>query len=241
MTTPRLWTLHAALACLLAVTACTPGSRPDSQAASATEADLADFGRANPGCRLWTDWRRLCSRTGPAGAMRCNEDRARTVAPSRPFCVAARGVERLPYAANFGRSRQSSLRFCAVPIEEEGEALRTGEPELCEAYAPDRPFNGRRIAALRHPWCETWADATTGREICSERPEGADAAPSCTARATQDYEHERALICVRWKSDVPCRTPIGGVARPRQGGGVVVGGVPGGDARAAAGTFCLDE
>lgn len=197
---------------------------------------LADFGAANPQCRLWTNWQKLCSRTGLGGATQCLADPARSVGPSAPFCVTALGTRGEAYAENFGRLRASSLRFCERVIEDEAEAQRDGEPELCEAYAPERPFNGRRLSSVRHPWCETWADAESQREVCSEGV----ASGSCRDLAEQGYEHDRLLICTSWRSDVPCRRPMGGALPRRLDDGVQVGGYPSAEATAAFGTSCLD-
>lgn len=229
------------LLCCLLVLAASCQERPPTQPSSAGGAGkrLADFGRSNPGCRLWTDWQSMCSRSGPGGALRCSSDPGRPVEPSEPFCVAARGSEAVPYVANFQALRESSLRFCAARIEDAGEAERTGEPELCEAYSPDRPFNGRRVAAIRHPWCEAWSDSVDGRAICAEAPGGKSSASSCASLADANYEHENPLLCTEWRSDVPCERPFGGAGR-RGGAGVVVGGAPGPDSRAVSGTFCLD-
>lgn len=198
---------------------------------------LTTFGRDNPQCLLWTDWQRLCSRTGPQATLRCVRDAARPVAASQPFCAAAPGPGNDAYAANFSALRQTSTRFCAVQVADANEARQEGEPDLCDSYKPGRPFNGRRLAAMRHPWCETWADAETQSPVCSESVKGN--ARSCKALASVGYEHERLLVCTAWRPDTPCRRPFAG-ASPRDREGLVIGGVPDPNGSPVFGTICLD-
>jgi hypothetical protein len=80
-----------------------PSKGPDRQ--------MLDFGEAHPECRMWTNWEKLCSRTGPAGSVQCNVDPDQRVEPSTPFCASN------PLALRPGIDPQqlsSSERFCVA-------------------------------------------------------------------------------------------------------------------------------
>lgn len=69
---------------------------------------LAAFGEANLQCQLWTNWQKMCSRTGEGGAVACSTDPDRPVAPSEPFCTAGE-------AAPPTRAQVKSFeRFCKL-------------------------------------------------------------------------------------------------------------------------------
>jgi hypothetical protein len=211
--------------------------------AYAPDRELIAYGEARPECRMWTNWQKLCSRTGPEGSIHCSIDPGRSVSPSDPFCVAATGADAArAYRENFMTARETSLRFCEARLnaDQEQEAMITGEPDLCASFVRDRPFNGRRIAAMRHPWCHAWSDAINGRQICTE---GSDSgAPACNELAARGYEHENLLICSEWTARAGCNRPMGGAASPRAASeGIIVGGLPFAEGRAAWGTLCLDR
>jgi len=187
--------LVALTACSLTLGACSVDERPDassppaserlhSQAREPADAALVRFERDNPECPLWTDWRKTCSRTGPAHSMLCVTDPGRVVRPSEPFCVKAEmsGVPG-PFTEN---QRMSSLRFCrATRLIRVTDA--SGQPRyeqtICHRYRIDRPFNGRRPAARRHPMCNRWSRGA-----------------------------ENVLTCVQWRA-ADCE-PHDGVPRP---------------------------
>jgi hypothetical protein len=234
--------LLATAACVTRSAAVDPVSADGLDARSAADRQMRAFGEANPQCPLWTNWERLCSRTGSGGGIHCNVDTSRRVSPSEPFCVTASPSQSASaFASNFSSARVSSTRFCRQirDASETQEAISSGEPTLCASYAPDRPFNGRRIAAVRHRWCEAWSDAIDGRLVCSEGAVGTT--PSCSRLASRRYEHEHLLTCSAWRSSLPCRRPIAGPPRRTTNlTGIIVGGVPDADGNAAWGTLCAD-
>src|SRR3954464_6240791 len=60
--------------------------RPDDR-------QMMAFDRSHPQCQLWTNWQKMCSRTGPGGATYCAIDAEMRVNPSRPFCVDTAATE----------------------------------------------------------------------------------------------------------------------------------------------------
>ena len=86
-----------------------------SQAAADTA--LAAFDKDNPSCQLWTNWQKMCSRTGEGGAASCIKGRQLSVKPSTaPFAQTTCTI-----LVHFRTKRQhrqaSSLRFCQVTKE----------------------------------------------------------------------------------------------------------------------------
>ena len=128
---------------------------------------LAAFERANPQCPLWTNWQKLCSRTGPGGATHCATDPDRSTAPSEPFCARTEfsggGVEAAP------AQLLSSRRFCEVTRRETATDIQgrvVSEAVVCGRYQMDRPFNGRRAEARRNPACAEWSRGESGVLEC---------------------------------------------------------------------------
>jgi hypothetical protein len=147
------------------------GSAASADFGGRTAADLrlARFGTDNPECPLWTNWRKICSRTGANGATVCSVDRERPVRSSEPFCVAT------PFSGKSGsfseKQRLSSLRFCAATRQEhvtDGSGATLYREVVCARYRVDRPFNGRGIAARRHPLCKSWSSTREGLLFCGE-------------------------------------------------------------------------
>ena len=202
----------AATAAAACVAATQSGSLPRGPLrASLDPAGPADrqmfaFGREHPECPLWTNWQKLCSRTGLHGEIHCNIDTAASVTPSEPFCAAGiRGS-----AENLrGGELRSSERFCT----EHGERYRTSSRgqrssiRICRRHEARRPFNGRRLASLDHPACQAWADERTHRVVCSRGQNDRTGAPSCDQLAASGYEHSGLLICVRWSGATGCSSP----------------------------------
>jgi hypothetical protein len=120
---------------------------------SQKEADLAlsQFDINNPKCQLWTNWQKMCSRTGEDGATYCQKAKS-IIKPSTPFCSAENDEPYLGLVGNYmPKQLISYLRFCES---------KTGEisPEkvpLCN-WKRKRPFNGLNIAERKHPWCKSW-------------------------------------------------------------------------------------
>jgi hypothetical protein len=153
------------------------GPAPNGSSAASTDfadrtgADrrLARFGADNPECPFWTNWRKICSRTGANGATVCSVDRERPVRPSEPFCVKtpSSGIP----ARLTEKQRLSSLRFCAATRQESGvdaSGATLYREVVCARYRVDRPFNGRGIAARRHPLCKSWSISREGLLFCNK-------------------------------------------------------------------------
>jgi hypothetical protein len=124
---------------------------------TAADAELAQFDRAHPECQLWTNWQKMCSRTGPSGATLCRATAQSKVRPSAPFCTAKEdGGYRRPNEDDGVRALRSSLRFCSYPNgKPSGLAAQV---EACE-FLPTRPFGGHDLRDQVHPWCDTWKEA----------------------------------------------------------------------------------
>lgn len=215
-----------AATCLLLMAADTPIDiyyQSDGDA----EADLASFDSGNPGCYLWTNWQKLCSRTGAGGATECKEDRQRRVRPSRPFCI--RGNP-----ANWSDAQaQSAFRFCQT--YEFGSGVFAGEIN-CAQYQKGRPFDPRHLAVRRHPWCEVWVSADYPHSVvCSEKVSKSARVNTCERRQIASS----ALVCGKWADNIECRAPSStiDIAKANEDG-IVIDTALRPDRVAAAGVFC---
>ena len=197
---------------------------------------MRKFGDANPACSLWTDWHQLCSRTGKDGSPRCSIDPAASVKPSAPFCASLLTDEDEVQA----RSRN---RFC----DRYGDLYVAGStsagdfgpaPRPCLRYKTNRPFNGLRIAALRHPQCQSWSDAQTGNLVCSEDRRGEG--PRCATLAAKQYVSPHPLFCSRWTDTPVCPSLRTTYDRPKVGapGKIVLTTRPSPDGVAVHGITC---
>lgn len=169
---------------------------------------LNSFGEDNPKCQLWTDWRQMCSRTGPNGETVCVNDPDRQVEPSEPFCTdSSLGYDALSLNES---QTQSVLRFCDVLAEMELPTTENGQRvmvpiTLCQKFDSDRPFNGRRVAARLHPWCGEWSDSATGTAVCTVSSADGNDTPRCDALAAESYEQETRMFCSKWELPDWCR------------------------------------
>lgn len=177
---------------------------PLTRPSSADEA-LTRFGKRNPECPMWTNWEKLCSRTGPRGNIRCSIDPGEKVLPTAPFC--ASGFPGNPENKS-GQQLISSERFCIQHrLIHAHSATGDRDFRICTLFSPERPFNGRRMGALIHPWCEAWGDEITGRFVCSDKPMKGSSVPTCSSLAAARYEHSSRLLCMQWKAEIPCKNP----------------------------------
>ena len=205
--------------------------------ARAADRQLRAYGEANPQCRMWSNWEKLCSRTGPEGAVQCFIDPGRRVSPSRPFCAVARweGRADVPPASE----RVSRERFCLSreTIEARGQHLRI---RVCTRHDPDRPFNGRRVAALLHPGCDGLSDAETGRPYCVRGGNAAAGLPDCASLASRRVRHDRLLVCGRWSGPALCAASPVREWRP-PGPEDITFGTPDPNRTAVHGLFCQNR
>jgi hypothetical protein len=160
------------------------------------DAALAAFDRDNPDCQLWTNWQKMCSRTGENGATWCTTDPDKPVKPSTPFCEAPKGSpdrvgDRYSFPPTMTKSQiESANRFCLSGISSKRQ---------CKKLDPTRPFNGKRLAARRHPWCEIWGDETAllrTPPVCSETTD-IQGVPKCAPLAQKGYKIKGALYCAK--------------------------------------------
>ena len=136
------------------------GGQHVSLSQAEADADLAKFDRDNPGCELWTNWQRMCSRLG--GETHCIKDAAHIVRPSKAFCVGHwDGLDRQSIASQF--------RFCRKRGEIYYSAKRL---PVCEEYVAERPFDGRRLATRVSPGCAEWRQEITGQRARSYSESG---------------------------------------------------------------------
>jgi hypothetical protein len=147
---------------------------------------LNQFGTNHPQCKLWTNWEKICSRTGKNGAQLCYRDRGYSTKPSAPFCVVTQRRPEDGFAAqrqDTPAMRTSRNRFCEKignGMFAENEA--PGKMPNCERYLEQRPFNGTRASAIQHPLCNKWSN------------------PSSSWKSM--------LYCMAWKANLPCKDLI---------------------------------
>jgi hypothetical protein len=153
------------------------------------DADLARYDLDNPSCQLWTNWQKMCSRTGPKGQVHCTDDKRHAARPSTPFCaVRLVQVPGEPFSVPPARpetlteskaSGASRRRFCTklwngearlVPFEREIADEHKAVP-LCITYRVPRPFDGRNWQSQSTPRCKQWHKEGGGLYRCSESVE----------------------------------------------------------------------
>lgn len=117
---------------------------------SAADVALASFDRANPSCQLWTNWQKMCSRTGESEETSCQKAQS-SVKPSVPFCVINGDIDRNLDQNYSAYQLKSYLRFCE---EKTGEIIQSNVP-ACK-WSKERPFSGLNVTDLKHPWCKQW-------------------------------------------------------------------------------------
>ena len=155
-----------------------------SQAAADTA--LAAFDKDNPSCQLWTNWQKMCSRTGEGGrSAYCSTDQSRAVKPTRPFCVGDFGGRyREPKHLKLASDNALLNVFCTKFEYVSGQ-------KRCLKLDPKRPFNGRSLGAMRHPACEVWQ--RDDKPVCSETGKFPEL-PLC-ASVAQDRQEDSTFSC----------------------------------------------
>ena len=170
---------------------------------------IHDFGTANPGCKAWTDWNKLCSRVGRNDEIYCASDTTRTVAPSEPFCLSSDDPE-LSYPPKKPSARASAKRFCA-------DELGDGQlPQCSDRTLMKRPFDGKSLSGRRHPYCAVWAEEHTSKPVCAEGNEFPEL-PRCDALAATDFRADNILYCAHDanEADRVCKN-VNGVSSTRR-------------------------
>lgn len=136
---------------------------------SQREADVAldQFDKDNPSCQLWTNWQKMCSRTGENGQTLCQSTHQHGIRPSTPFCAAKEnGGTRRAALSDDMRQIRSSLRFCQYPAGKPADLA--SQIQEC-VYSKYRPFSGRDLSDRQHPWCKVWYEAGKPRPASSSR------------------------------------------------------------------------
>lgn len=162
---------------------------------------LAAYGKENPSCRMWSNWRSLCARTGADGGIHCATDPDRPVAPSEPFC-ASQTISDLP-----AREQASAMRFCLARLRPlDGESIEENllRARSCARHDPNRPFNGRRVHGLLRPGCDALAHADSGTLVCTRGGDPGSGLPDCADLASGGYESDGLLSCARWSGPPTC-------------------------------------
>lgn len=168
---------------------CAPHEVPNSPAAAQSHklTSVYDFGKANPGCHVWTDWNKMCSRVDGGDEIYCASDTTRTVAPSEPFCLSSDDPE-LAFPPKSPSALLSANRFCA-------NTLSYGTVPLCsDRKLMRRPFDGKSLSGRRHPYCTVWAEEHTSKPVCAEGDEFPEL-PRCSALAATGFRAENILYC----------------------------------------------
>lgn len=123
-------------------------------------AALKSFDRKNPSCQLWSNWQKMCSRTGVGGKTYCTTNSTNPVRPSTAFCSGdATGLDRVE-AGTLTKEQISRDRFCVSFDSSSTFARKLGRP-TCYERDRRRPFAGLEILSRAHPWCEEWKDKRT--------------------------------------------------------------------------------
>jgi hypothetical protein len=157
------------------------------------DAALSQFDIDNPDCQLWTNWQKMCSRTGVGRSLHCVSTTRRQVKPSVPFCVKFPEI-----TAELQPALNSRLRFCAKsgPTRFWGGADASkvvAEFTQCKMYERGRPFDGYRLADRLHPYCKKWIRGEKG-----------------------------VLKCGVWRTDPPCELQDGTPTREPRGENEIV-------------------
>ncbi len=155
---------------------------------STADRALKAFDEKNPECALWSDWHKLCSRTGPGGSTYCRTDPSHPVNASTPFCA---------------RSSTSYLRMRPAELKSRD---RFRIPGRKNEYTADRPFNGSTVQAIDHPLCKEWVAPGHGESM---RPDPKRVVFSDVKRATlspDDYPFE----CQTFNRPPPCQNIVTG-------------------------------
>lgn len=172
---------------------------------------LKAFDEGHPQCALWTDWHKLCSRTGMGGSTYCRTDAEHPVNPSTPFC--AKGMNGYaPDQHMSGAERKSSARFTNNYVERrwtesgnsDGKSGVTKHRKY-PIFDPNRPFSGRTLAQLEHPYCAVWLiQSDDGQQArCAE--DDRKGLPSCKDPAIRYKISERTYpVCVEKIRDRIC-------------------------------------
>jgi len=141
--------------------------------ASKPDQELKAFDKSHPKCALWTDWHKLCSRTGPGGTTYCRIDQLHPVKPSTPFCAKDFNSPAKPDTRAELLSRRRFSNWEGMSARRIGR-----DPSDWARYQTDRPFSGNTIYEMEHPYCAVWIYSNgASTAFCAE--DGREGMPSC--------------------------------------------------------------
>lgn len=119
-------------------------TEPDIYYKSQKDADaaLAQFDKDNPDCQLWTNWQKICAKTGTGYNSFCAKDAKHKAAPSVPFCVVKNFRINSQPRVRSDLEGISAFRFCKkrklTSINYEGRQV---SGEYCIQFSEKRPFS----------------------------------------------------------------------------------------------------
>jgi hypothetical protein len=179
--------------------------------ASKPDHELKAFDKSHPKCALWTDWHKLCSRTGPSGSTYCRTDPQHPVNPSTPFCAKGMG-DYAPAQHMSEAERKSSARFTIKYVERHW--TESGKPNGEDAitkrrkypiFDPNRPFSGRTLAQLEHPYCAVWLIQSDDNQQTQCAEDGRSGMPSCKDPSIRFKVYEKVYpVCIEKIRDRIC-------------------------------------
>ena len=168
---------------------------------------LEAFEVAHPACRIWSDWRKLCSHTGPGGSTYCKIETVYPAKPSAPFC--GDGYRKGEPAAEAASLERFCVRRKRTYIRGVDRETPTG-PYACVEYAPKRPFGGTTIEQMEHPACLVWGELGYDKEICRTGSAGNPALSLCSSPKARAFRTTNILACAKWIDPKPCPNIVGG-------------------------------
>lgn len=169
---------------------------------SKSDKALKLFDEAHPACELWSDWHKLCSRTGPKGSTYCRTDPEHPATASAPFC--AKGSQGFTQLDDMSAAeRQSVQRYVTgyqnIDVGEQvpGQSRPSYTKHVqVPTFDPGRPFAGRTLGQLEHPYCAAWMvekeDGTLGS--CAE--DGRRGVPSCKSPKIRNRVNHGFPVCI---------------------------------------------
>ncbi len=154
-------------------------------------------------CREWTDGVTACSRIG-TGPISCATDEREGFPRGDVACLrtTSRPPIGLPPPPNcqsyWFRDQHCERKRGGQPA---CRPILGAEPQptVCFSYHTGRPFDGTRVQAMVHPWCEEWSD---GSQVCNGD------GTACRGAKKQ----WAPFVCQRWNVPDTCKKWTDGTA-----------------------------
>ena len=169
---------------------------------SQADRSLKAFDEGHPLCALWTDWHKLCSRTGPDGSTYCRTDSLFPARASAVFCV-----------RDFSQTKpeQTSAEVVSRNRFSHVEKNPCGRSSGVSCFAPPtrvwiqmRPFGGRYLGQMEHPSCVVWNiyNKDGSREMCAE--DGRSTMQSCKSSKFTSHTQPYPYVCAEFSRHYLC-------------------------------------